>query len=195
MSLDRILGETFMKALNLLLVLAVIGLSFTSTSLLANDNSKLLAAYQADQKARSDENLKNGNFPQYRDEMARRLLVFEELVNGRILTAADFVHAAVILQHTNLERVGEKLVSMGNENHLLAYYLAKRAAELNHPDGRWLMAASYNRYIENSGLSLESYGVAYSDGELKAANKGLSNVDRTTKGLPPLPAIAYERDE
>lgn len=184
-----------MKILNVLLFLAICGLSFMSTSLLADDNLKLLAAYQADQEARSEENLKKGNFPIYSDEMARRLLVFEELVNGRISTAADFVHAAVILQHTNLEHVDKKLVSMGNENHLLAFYLAKRAAELNHHDGRWLMAATYNRYIENRGLSLESYGVAYSDGELKAASKDISTADRTTKGLPPLPAIVYERDE
>lgn len=102
------------------------------------------------------------------------------------MTAEDYFYASIILQHTNLEYVGEHLKSMGNENHLLAHFLAKRAFELGHENGAWLMAATYNRYLENVGIDLSKYGLNHKNNKLLANDETITDTDRIEKGLIPI---------
>ncbi|SDB26202.1 hypothetical protein SAMN02927930_01030 [Pseudidiomarina indica] len=97
----------------------------TVTAFQSIDNQSVKRALEEDQASRSEENFQQGKFPKFADEMNRRLLVFTALSRGELVAANDFYHAAVILQHTNLEHVGDTLRSMGTENHLLAHFLAK----------------------------------------------------------------------
>lgn len=61
------------------------------------DNQSVKRALEEDQASRSEENLQQGKFPKFADEMNRRLLVFTALSRGELVTANDFYHAAVIL--------------------------------------------------------------------------------------------------
>ena len=75
---------------------------------------------------------------------------------------------------------------MGNENHLLAHFLAKRAFELGHENGAWLMAATYNRYLENVGIDLSKYGLNHKNNKLLANDETITDTDRIEKGLIPI---------
>tara|TARA_R100000687_G_scaffold30530_2_gene25320 strand:+ start:67357 stop:67854 length:498 start_codon:yes stop_codon:yes gene_type:complete len=157
-----------------------------SSAVAAQSNEELKRYFLADQESRSQENLKNKIFPKLKDEIGRRIFVFEAISNGGLVTAEDYFYASIILQHTNLEYVGEHLKSMGNENHLLAHFLAKRAFELGHENGAWLMAATYNRYLENVGIDLSKYGLNHKNNKLLANDEMITDTDRIEKGLIPI---------
>ncbi|TRW49909.1 hypothetical protein FM042_03400 [Aliidiomarina halalkaliphila] len=176
---------TFLSSL--LLCAPVLVMAFESL-----DNQSLVRALEADQASRSQENIAQGNFPKLADEINRRLLVFAALSRGELVTANDFYNAAIILQHTNLEYVGDTLRSMGNENHLLAHFLARRAHELKHPNTNWLLVATYNRYLENSAHDFDRYALEL-DGEIiKARHERVTDEDRTAVGLIPVSEIIGE---
>lgn len=148
------------------------------------DNQSVARALEADQASRSRESFEQGKFPKFADEMSRRLLVFTALSRGELVTANDFYHAAVILQHTNLEHVGDTLRSMGNENHLLAHFLARRAHELGHSNINWLLVATYNRYLENtSAHDFDRYALKLDGGVIKARTEVVTDNDRIAVGL------------
>jgi hypothetical protein len=162
-----------------------------SSTVNAESNLTLKKHFEADQEIRSLENRENGIFPNYKDEIARRLFVFKALANGQLKTADDFFHAAIILQHTNVEFVGEELKSMGNENHLLAYYLAEKAHKLGHKNGAWLIASTYNRYLENASLDIEKYGLKYEKNEVHLQNDSVTDEERISIGLPPTQSVLF----
>lgn len=139
--------------------------------------------FKKDQESRSPENFERKIFPTFKDEIGRRIFVFEAISNNELVTAEDFFRASVILQHTNVEYVGEQLKSVGNENHLLAHFLAKRAFSLGHKNGAWLMAATYNRYLENADFDVEKYGLNHRDNQIFVNDTTISNEDRVEKGL------------
>jgi len=154
------------------------------------DNQSVKRALEEDQASRSEENFQQGKFPKFADEMNRRLLVFTALSRGELVTANDFYHAAVILQHTNLEHVGDTLRSMGTENHLLAHFLARRARELEHSNVNWLLVATYNRYLEYSSVhEFDRYALKLDGGIIKARNEVVTDEDRIAVGLIPVSNI------
>jgi transposase len=61
----------------------------------------------------------------------------------------DYFHAAMVFQH------GETL-----DDFWRAHELAKRGAELGHPNCRWLTAAAYDRWLMNQGKP-QKYGTQY----------------------------------
>ncbi|MGV3591554.1 MAG: DUF6624 domain-containing protein [Gammaproteobacteria bacterium] len=119
-------------------------------------DDELLAAFNQDQSSRS----KGGVGDPCGDE-TRRLRVLQLLAEGRVATADDRYHAAMILQHTPQGMVGTETASKSAENYLLAHFLAKAAAESGHDDARWLAAATYDRYLVSQGLP-QKYGTQFS---------------------------------
>jgi len=73
------------------------------------------------------------------------------LDDGQVRTAADFYHAAMILQHATLP-----------EHNHLGFELARRAADAGHPGARWLAAAAMDRWLMKKGLP-QKFGTQYVD--------------------------------
>lgn len=69
-------------------------------------------------------------------DRARRDRVIELTRAGRLASADDYYHAAMVLQH------GE-----GSEDILIAHILATAAAFKGHERARWLSAAALDRYL------------------------------------------------
>lgn len=67
---------------------------------------------------------------------ARRAQAEELIAAGSLHTATDYWHAARLLQH------GERLAHWWQ-----AHLLALAAADLGHPEGRWLAAAALDRWL------------------------------------------------
>src|SRR5690349_3701971 len=71
-----------------------------------------------------------------------RSLIFD----GQLSDADDYLHAASVFQH------GEHL-----EHYAMAHLLARTAADLNHPRARYMVAASYDRWLMRQGKP-QKYG-------------------------------------
>jgi hypothetical protein len=83
--------------------------------------------------------------------------VLELIEDGAVRTAEDHFHAAMVLQHSP---VVLGLEDARRANYLRAHDLARRAAELGHPKGRWLVAATYDRWLM-TGNEPQKYGTQY----------------------------------
>src|SRR4051794_30833191 len=77
---------------------------------------------------------------------ARRFHVEQMLVQGKVSSAEDFFHACFIFQH------GERL-----EHWAQAHLLARTAADLGHPSAKYMVAASYDRWLMRQGRP-QKYG-------------------------------------
>lgn len=114
-------------------------------------NKELQTIFEQDQADRSTfEQLDHKHIQQMRQrDKARRQRVEELLGNEALQVAGDYFHAAMVFQH------GEKL-----EDFWKAYELARRGAELGHPDCRWLSAAACDRWLMNQRKP-QKYGTQY----------------------------------
>src|SRR5438105_5327303 len=131
-------------------------------------NKELQALYEEDQAdRRAFEQLDHEQVQQVlQRDRARRQRV-EELVRSEALQAReDYFHAAMVFQH------GETL-----DDYWRAHELAKRGAELGHPNCRWLTAAAYDRWLTNQGKP-QKYGTQYTSRDDEPYR--LSDVDPTT---------------
>jgi hypothetical protein len=153
-------------------------------------NSELQALYEQDQADRSRfEQLDHEQLQQVllRDR-ARRQRV-EELVRSEMLqTPEDYFHAAMVFQH------GEKL-----DDFWQAHELAKRGAELGHPNCRWLAAAAYDRWLMNQGKP-QKYGTQYSSGGDEPYRLGdydptTTDEERAAWNVPPLAEALKQAEE
>lgn len=97
-------------------------------------SARLVALREADQAAR-----RPGLLDFSRDE-ERRVEVAAIFARGCMRTAEDFFSAALVFQH------GET-----PEHYYQAYLWAKRADELGHERGRWLISRAIDRYLMNKG--------------------------------------------
>lgn len=136
----------------------------------SQDLLELVAMFDADQALRAPENRQNvrtsGAQP-VELERDRRIAVFSLIATNQLQTANDYFRAAFILHHTSLIRQydEERSVSLGAENHLLAFFLFRRAHELGHDSARSRMAGTYNHYLKACGEDWESYGYKLVDRE------------------------------
>lgn len=140
-----------MRKLRLIIVvlssLSVLTLSGASEQ--QTDNSELTTLYQQDQAARKAADIdwsKLVEEDQIRQDRVRQLLAADSVV-----TANDFLHAAMIFQHGG-----------DSSSYRLAHELVVRSVELDSTNNvaRWLTAATYDRYL----LSLNQpqwYGTQY----------------------------------
>lgn len=89
--------------------------------------------------------------PQLADDVRRRIAVDSVLAAGGAQTADDFYHAAMVYQH-----------GADTTSYRTAHELASRATALDpeHADARWLMAASWDRYLVDADRP-QWYGTQY----------------------------------
>ena len=142
-------------------------------------SEELRALFEADQADRLRE-----DFPDdlIQRDLARRQRVRELLAIGAAETADDLFHAAMVFQH------GDRL-----DDWWQAHELALRAAESGHPQGRWLAAAAYDRWLMGQGRP-QKYGTQY---QAIAGRWGLYEVDPATtdeeRALWDVPPLAEAR--
>jgi hypothetical protein len=154
-------------------------------------NTELQALYEQDQADRCVffEQLDTEQLQQVRErDRARRQLV-EELVRSEALqTGEDYFHAAMVFQH------GETL-----DDYLRAHELAKRGAELGHPDCLWLTAAAYDRWLAHQGKP-QKYGTQYTSRDdepyrLWDVDPTTTDEERAAWNVPPLAEALRQAEE
>ena len=152
------------------LVIAVLAaaLYFSAAPASANepaDDSELQVLYEADQAARSEENMRKGIAPTLQEERDRRFAVLQMIANGKLRTANDYFRAGLILHHTNSIVYDDgHSESLGTESKILAFFLFKRAYELGFERGQDFMAAAYNYYLVACGEDHEIFGYRFEEG-------------------------------
>ena len=154
-------------------------------------NKELQALFEQDQADRSVffEQLDHEQRQQVlQRDRARRQRV-EELVTGEMVQAPeDYFHAAMVFQH------GE-----GLDDFWRAHELARRGAELGHPDCRWLAAAAYDRWLMNQGKP-QKYGTQYSSRDdepyrLWDVDPTTTDEERAAWNVPPLAEALQQAEE
>jgi hypothetical protein len=131
-----------------------------------DDLTELQALYEADQAARSEENMRNGIFPTLQEERDRRFTVFQMIADGKLRTANDYFRAGLILHHTgSISYDDGHSESLGMESKILAFFLFKRAYELGFERAQGFMAAAYNYYLLACGEDQQKFGYHFEGGE------------------------------
>ncbi len=129
-------------------ILLIILISFFNIALTADVDLKTL--FKEDQGKRSGEKYQ-------RTDTQRRDLVLQMLAEGKVTSPEDKFYVAMVLQHTGLKFVNDKLESISPENYLLGYYLAKSAYESGFKDARYLVPQAMDRYLSFT-QGIQRYG-------------------------------------
>ena len=153
-------------------------------------NEELQALFEQDQADRRVffEQLEHEQLQQVRQrDRARRQRVEELVASDMVQAPEDYFHAAMVFQH------GERL-----DDFWRAHELARRGAELGHPDCRWLAAAAYDRWLMNQGKA-QKYGTQYTSRDdepyrLWDVDPTTSDEERAAWDVPPL-AEALQKAE
>jgi len=96
--------------------------------------------------AREDRDYRNGK-EVARTDRERQKLVLAFIAQGASMVPEDKFNAALVLDHTGLTYCDQRLVSKSADNYLLAHYLFTSALESGYKDARYLVAASFDRYL------------------------------------------------
>lgn len=147
------------------------------------DNLQLEEIFQEDQKDRE----RVYDTPEEVDKLkerdrARRKRVHMMMELGEVKTKRDLYHAAVIFQH------GDKA-----EDFLISHRLSVMSAILGHRTARWLLAASFDRFLMAIGQA-QVYGTQfeYNPNErvyqlkLPVAETVMLPYDKELLGVPPV---------
>jgi hypothetical protein len=96
--------------------------------------------------AKEDQDFRNGK-EVARTDRERQKLVLALIAQGASMVPEDKFNAALVLDHTGLTYCDQRLVSKSADNYLLAHYLFTSAFESGYKDARYLVAASFDRYL------------------------------------------------
>jgi hypothetical protein len=114
-----------------------------------NDNAELARIFQEDQDDRKP-GLHGIDWAKVKPRDDARLARTRELyASGALRTAADWFHAALILQH-----------SSEADDYLLAHEMSVAAVVQGEKDARWLAAASEDRFLMKIGRK-QRFGTQY----------------------------------
>ena len=113
------------------------------------DNARLAAIYQEDQQVRQKMPIDWSVVAPL--DRAHRTEVLDLLRNGKVITAKDYVHAAMVFQHGDT-----------SDDHRMAFGLSHIAATLDPSIkmARWLSAASWDRILKGHDVP-QWYGTQY----------------------------------
>ena len=158
------------------------------------DSIELKSWYDADQAVRSREAIEAGRAPSLQEERERRIAVMRLIAEGDVKTANDFFHAGIILHHTSSYRKDDgQRVSLGTENHLLAFFLFRRAHQQGHSSGLPMMAAAYNYYLRACGEDAAKFGFKFTEsGPAWRPGVGPDEVEGLKCGFDPRPYMSYD---
>ena len=145
--------------------------------------------YQIDQKTRSL--FKRGDVydraAELKSDAANRMRLFEMMVDDLPWTALEFTLASRIFQHTNTGSESEENESWrSQENHLIGFFLSRKAVRLGSLNETGSMVDRVNRYLKASGISKE-YGLELvSRAPIKVCpiNPAITDEQRLDAGLP-----------
>lgn len=133
---------------------------------------RLKSLYEADQAARQKVPL------DFSQDAPRRREVVDLLRQGKVVTPDDLYHAAMVFQHGNCP-----------DHFLLANRMAEKAMQSGHRAARWLYAASWDRYLMNTGKP-QKFGTQYrkigSEWELYPVDLATMDEERQQYNVPPL---------
>jgi hypothetical protein len=119
------------------LALATLYMSFhTAPAQGRSDNSELTQMYALDQSEREGANVDWTAL--YHHDVERRAHLKVLLEGGKVQSAGDYFHAAMIYQHGQTP-----------DDYLLAHLLAVTAISKGSQDARWLSAATMDRYLRS----------------------------------------------
>lgn len=110
--------------------------SVTSAAQQPEDNAKLTELYKVDQASRQGGAIDWAKLN--REDEARRIEVHRMLDAGEVRTGTDYYHAAMIYQHGQTP-----------DEYLLAHVLAMDAVARGSSEGKWLSAATLDRYLRS----------------------------------------------
>ena len=142
-------------------------------------NAEMTAIFDADQLSRKTWPPKDMKAQDDQDRQ-RRVRTGELLDQGALHSGDDFYHAAFVYQH------GDK-----PDDFLKAHILAMVAVGKGRPDGKWIAAATLDRYLQNIGRS-QVFGTQYfipNGGTVtqEPYDRALmSDALRTAMGVPPI---------
>lgn len=146
----------------------------------AADDEELARLYKEDQADRRPPAGKEIDWSVVGPRDTARLKRVKELyAAGRLETGADYYHAAMILQHAEVP-----------EDYLLAHELCVVAIAKGEERGKWLAAASEDRFLMNLGRP-QRFGTQFRaapDGawELYKVDEGVTDELRRELGVPSL---------
>jgi hypothetical protein len=154
-------------------------------------NNELQALFEQDQADRNVffEQLDHEQLQQVlQRDRARRQRVEELVGNEMVQAPEDYFHAAMVFQH------GERL-----DDFWRAHELARRGAELGHPNCRWLAAAAYDRWLTNQGKP-QKYGTQYTSRDdepyrLWDVDPTTTDEERAAWDVPPLAEALQQAEE
>ena len=147
---------------------------FATTVCLAQSSAELKLLYDEDQNDRRNwQSMTQEQKTSMAERDSVRLKRTRELVNNsRLKTGEDFERAAFLFQH-----------GASSADYLLAHILAVTAMSMDPPRGRWIGAATLDRYLESTG-SKQVFGTQLSN---QPFNEGLiSDSIRTANCVPSL---------
>ena len=143
------------------------------------DNAELQALFQADLEDRKAGPAIDWSIVKPRDD-ARLKRAKELYASSALKTGADWLHAALILQHSDEP-----------DDFLLAHEMCVAALAEGEKGGRWLVAATEDRFLRSIGR-MQRFGTQYEPAE-KAGSFRLAPTDpqvtddlRGALGAPPL---------
>lgn len=137
-----------MRSILIVLGLATIVGFQTAPTRVLPDNPELTEMYKLDQSEREGANVDWTAL--YRHDIERRTHLKRLLEGGKIQSATDYFHAAMIYQHGQTP-----------DDYLVAHLLAVTAISKGSKDARWLSAATMDRYLR-SIWQPQVYGTQYS---------------------------------
>ena len=161
------------------------------------DLPELRALYEADQAARSKENMEKGIAPALQEERDRRFAVFQMIADEKLKTANDYFRAGLILHHTgSIQYEDGHSESLGTESKILAFFLFQRAYELGYQQGQAFMAATYNYYLQACGEDQEMYGYRFEEGKpVWRPNASGADIDALKCGFDPRPFFVLSNSQ
>jgi hypothetical protein len=144
------------------------------------DNEELRRMHDEDQRDRSIPDPKGVDWAIVAPrDRARRERVKALFAEGRLITAEDYYHAAMILQHGDIP-----------EEFLLAHEFAVAALVKGNDAAAWLAAATEDRFLTNIGRP-QRFGTQFkADGDgpwrLEPVDPTMTDELRRVMGAPPL---------
>jgi hypothetical protein len=171
----------------------VLAISLLPLASAAGQNALLSELAKEDQAAQRGDSLARSN-----DDRVK--LVLEEIGKGRVKTAGDKVHAALVLQHTGMTFCGEKLIGKSPDNYLLAHHLAVEAFKAGRKDAAFLVAQTIDRYLSIT-QGVQKYGTnrfynqQTGEEELPPIDRKTTDAERAKYGVPPLARLLKQYHE
>jgi hypothetical protein len=152
-----------------LLALSMAGLTH------ADDNPVLTKIYETDQAVRKRQPI-DWTFVTKQDEM-HRARVLELLKSQEIVTANDFLHAAMVMQHGNTF-----------EDYRLALSLATVASTIDPQieQARWLSAAAWDRALMQKDVPQYQSSPGAKTTLYKVDERAVTDEERKSLGVPSL---------